>query len=157
MSRTYRTDPRAASILVIDCGTLTGHNQTELEFPLACIPYFEHEDQNQERYIKMRVSSGAIHTFRLIHRHNNSMWRLELDENIPEIVRGIFPFVDGVKSRRSNCAAIFRKSDDEGYFCSIEFPPIGADSYELELDNCTLHGDLDRSVRGERGRNFGWY
>ncbi|MEI9961322.1 MAG: hypothetical protein WDM76_09430 [Limisphaerales bacterium] len=152
-------NPDQANTLFIDCGTLTGHHQTELELPQALVPFFNlPSGGGAETYMDMRLSNGVLVSFRAIYRENNGMWRIELSDAIPEIRTGdAFPVVGGVRTRRSDHAAVFTKiaaggpSDYE-----LQLVQIGSAAYNNQMASAAAGGNQHHTV-GVGGRNYGWY
>lgn len=151
-------NPQNATTFVIDCGSMVGNEQRELELVLETVPFFEPSpDESKEYFYTMRASSGAVTSYRMIFRSDNRMWRLEFVRGIPEIDRGIFPTVNGKKRRRSDHAAVFRKGGTGSVFCSVEFIPINSDEYEELTEECEDNGELKKTRNSPSGRYFGWF
>lgn len=154
--------PSAATTLILDCGTLTGHQQRELELPRVAVPYFgiDPDGLSHATYIRVNLSNGS-HTFlRMIYRDNNGMWRVEFTTTVPEIQAGIIPpaTADGEPNRRSDHAAVFTKvGNEESAAYNLRFLQVGSADYDAELAHAAAGGTADRTAANEHGRNFGWY
>jgi hypothetical protein len=149
--------PNQANTFIIECGTMTGHSQTELELPKSVVPFFDlAPGGGAETYLNMRLTNGVLVAFRAIYRENNGMWRIELSDAIPEIQIGVFPIVGGRRSRRSNYAVVFTKMAAGGPAdYSLHMLEIGTTEYNQHLTSSGR--DKYRTIRGAQGRDFGWY
>lgn len=147
-----------ADTLIIDCGTMVGHKQQELELVKETVPFFGiNPDGGSTVYLRFRLSSGLLGSFRAIYRPDNGMWRIELTSAVPEIDY-IFPVVDGVRQRRSDHAAIFTRVDETaGAQYDLLIFPIDSDIYREELSKAESGGISRRTQAGSHGRNYGWY
>ena len=67
-------NPQQATTLIIDCGTMVGHQQTELELVQETVPFFGLAGE-QIAYLDMRLSNGLLASLRAIYRADNGMWR----------------------------------------------------------------------------------
>jgi hypothetical protein len=153
-------NPDQANTLFIDCGTLTGHHQTELELPAAAVLFFGlAPGGGAETYMGMRLSNGVLVSFRAIYRENNGMWRIELSDAIPEIRSGdAFPVIGGVRTRRSDHAAIFTRIPAGGPSeYGLQLVQIGSDAYNVQMASAAAGTNQYHTVPGATGRNFGWY
>lgn len=144
-------NPASANTLILECGTMVGHQQHELEIPQAAVPFFNIPAGSASMYFSMRLSNGLIAMFRGIYRPDNGMWRIEFSTAVPEIVAGIFP----PGSRRSNFAAVFTKIPNGMY--DVRFIPLASTSYTTEMQSASVNGVQDTTISGASGRAYGWY
>lgn len=150
-------NPEQANTFIIDCGTMTGHSQTELELPQKAVPFFDlAPGGGEETYLNMRLTNGILVSFRAIYRPNNGMWRIELSDAIPEIQIGVFPIVAARRSRRSNYAVAFTKMAAGGH-ADYMLHMLETETAEYTQHLASSGRDKYRTIRGVQGRNFGWY
>ncbi|MCE5280373.1 MAG: hypothetical protein ABFD92_08025 [Planctomycetaceae bacterium] len=146
-----------ANTVLIDCGTMVGHQQTELELVQNIVPFFGLAG-GVTSYLDMRLSNGVLASFRAIYRPDNAMWRIELSEAVPEIHAGVFPVVEGQIQRRSNYAAVFTKRDGGANpIYDLQLVEIDSPDYDGHLARATAVDERHRTLAGSHGRNFGWY
>lgn len=152
----------SASTLVLDCGTLTGHQQRELELPKASVPFFGiNPDGNAHAtYLPVKLSNGRETFLRLIFRAYNMMWRIEMTTEVPEISDGIIPDTnpDGSPNRRSNQAVVMTKvgnEDDAAY--ELRFVVCDSTQYLSEIAQADTNGELKQTTGGGQSRKYGWY
>ena len=151
--------PVEANTLIIELGRLTGHQQTELELPKKVVPFFGLSGDG-DISLDMRLSNGALTSFRAIYRSNNKMWRIELTAEIPEIRAGVFPVVGGRRQRRSNYAASFIKlpaGSPSDY--DLRLFQVDGDEYNDHMGKASAGGNKYRTKSTSLGhsRNCGWY
>lgn len=145
-----------ANTLILDCGRLTGHQQTELELPGDSVPFFEPAaNQGHPYFLPIRTSAGRMVWLRLIYRSDNGMWRIEFGGSIPEVNAGIIP----AGQNRSDQAAVFKKipgpDGQQGF--SLEFVQVGGPQHKQHLASSTSNGHAFKTTAGVGGRDCGWY
>lgn len=152
-------NPTQATNFIIDCGTMTGHQQTELEIPKKAVTFFNlTHNGDAERYLHIRLANGILVSFRAIYRPNNGMWRIELSDAIPEIKGGVFPTINGQISRRSNYAVLFTKINAaSGANYELRMFEVISNEYTRHFTQASTIGDKHRTTRSTHGRDFGWY
>lgn len=143
--------------MIIDCGTMVGHQQTELELVQEAAPFFGLA-AGATRYLDVRLSNGVLASLRAIYRPDNGMWRIEFSDAVPEIRAGIFPVVEGVRQRRSDHAAVFTKiSSGSSSYYDLQFVEVESVPYNAHLASADAVGEKHRTKEDRHGRNFGWY
>lgn len=146
-------NPQQAQTLIIDCGTMVGHQQTELELVQETIPFFGLSG-SATSYLNMRLSNGLIASFRAVYRQDNGMWRIELSDAIPEIRDGVIPS----GTRRSNYAAVFTKIGTNATAdYDLQLILVGSPEYDDHLATADAASTKHRTQAGSHGRNYGWY
>lgn len=144
-------NPQIATTLILECGTMVGHQQHELEIPQAAVPFFNIPAGSTSMYFQMRLVNGLVGYFRGIYRPDNGMWRIEFTTAVPEISAGIIP----AGSRRSDWGAIFTKIGPTIY--DLRFEPLNSPAWSNEMQQASIAGFQDRTLSTPAGRDFGWY
>lgn len=144
-----------ATTLFIDCGTMVGHQQQELELIRETVPYFGINPNGHIHalYIPVILSDGTAERFRMIFREDNDMWRIEFSNAVPEIANRVMPG----GGRRWDHAAVFTKvGSGPTAAYELNFLQEGTPAYDAELHRINASGHTDRSRADASGRNYGW-
>ncbi|UZO94960.1 Hypothetical protein RMHFA_05631 (plasmid) [Roseomonas mucosa] len=146
-------DPTLAQTCWIEGGNITLMGK-ELEFKAEQALFFGLSPSGGEspKTFRFRVSDGQILPMTMNYREKNSMWRLLLDNKIPEVREGLRPRDPGTgKLGRSPYVAVFRKSKPRGIF-DLSFLKLGTAEFSRLRAQSARTGTLGHTT----AREYGW-
>ena len=145
-----QVDPSTASICWIEVGKNTALGR-ELEFKAEQALFFGLDQQGQPpQYREFVVSDGRTVPMRLKFQ-GNSMWRLQLSRDVPEVATGLRPALNG-RLGRSPFVAVFERTSVQKRFV-LKFIKDSSLEYK-RLKRITIqHGTLGHTST----RQYGWY
>jgi hypothetical protein len=143
-------DPSHARVCWIECGSITAMGR-ELEFKAEQGLYFGLPPTGAPPVsFDFRASDGSSVRLRMKYQEN-SMWRLQMNNGIPEVARGLRPRLASGKLGRSNDVAVFERTSQRNLF-DIRFLKLGSPAFARLLEKCERLGTLGRTS----ARMYGW-
>lgn len=143
-------DPASAEICWIECGSVTARGR-ELEFKAEQALYFDLQPGGgRTSNFRFALSDGNETSLNMKYQENH-MWRLQMNNAVPEVRLGLRPSLEGGGQGRSELVAVFHRTATARTFAlsflhleSPEFLALRARSAEL--------GTLGRTTT----REYGW-
>ena len=147
-------DPTQSRTCWIEVGSNTMLGK-ELEIKAEQALFFGLNEHGEDpKYFKFALSDGSVTDLRLKYQSANSMWRLQMNDSVPEVKLGLRPLVNGVLGR-STKTAVFRRL--KGGRFSLEFPENASPAADSLRSSSFLSGTIGRTRHGPRGRDYGWF
>jgi HKD family nuclease len=97
------------------------------------------------------VSNGEIVNLRLKYQQKNSMWRLQLRSDVPEVADGLRPDIGG-RLGRSPYVAVFKRTETKDRFI-LEFPRHDSN----EFDSIRKQSEHVGTIGSTSSRQYGWF
>lgn len=143
-------DPSRARTCWIECGSVTAMGR-ELEFKAEQGLFFGLQPAGgAPKTFRFRVSDGSIVDLRMKYQRNH-MWRLQMNNGVPEVKEGLRPTGPDGKLGRSEQVAVFTRTDDHDLF-DIRFAKLRSRSFaDLKRQSSRL-GTVGRTT----ARSYGW-
>jgi hypothetical protein len=148
-------DPATASVCWIECGNVTAMGR-ELEFKAEQGLYFGLDHRNEtERIMSFVVSDGSYILLRMKYQENH-MWRLQMNNNVPEVAHGLRPVLANGSLGRSSMVAVFERLPER-------LPELDAYKLSFTQENGRKHKELRRNSLSygtcgkTTAREYGWY
>ena len=147
-------DPQNATTCWIECGSITAMGR-ELEFKAEQGLFFGLNPHltNQQTF-NFRVSNGSTVQLRIKYQGNH-MWRLQMNNDVPEVRNGLRPTLPNGKLGRSEFVAVFSRTQDDNtyelgflHLTSTEFADLQSRSNQL--------GTVGYTTATTSGRIYGW-
>jgi HKD family nuclease len=143
-------DPSHANKCWIECGFITAMGR-ELEFKAEQGLFFGLEPTGgTERVFRFRVSNGSIVNLRMKYQENH-MWRLQMNNSVPEVERGLRPRNPDGKLGRSKEVAVFTRTNTTDLF-SLRFLKLSSQQFEKLQKKSRLLGTVGHTTT----RSYGW-
>ncbi|MEI6341355.1 MAG: phospholipase D-like domain-containing protein [Verrucomicrobiota bacterium] len=144
-------NPGSATVCWIEVGKNTAKGR-ELEVKGEQARFFGLEPTGgTPEWREFRVSNGTVVRMRLKYRRSNSMWRLQLNVNVPEVAYGLRPLVDG-RLARSPYVAVFERIPGSPVFC-LSFLREDAPRFE----GIRRLSEKSGTVGSTLARRYGWH
>lgn len=140
--------PEKATTCWIEVGKITGGEGTQLEIKAEQARYFR-LDHNREtsRELKFVVSNNNIVLLRFTYQQN-SMWRLQFNQQVPEVQTGLRKRVKG-KLLRSEFVAVFTRQNQR---FKLEFIKDTSSTYKQLIKKSRLANTWGQTT----ARQYGW-
>jgi HKD family nuclease len=143
-------DPSQASTCWIECGFITAMGR-ELEFKAEQGLFFGLEPSGEkDRRFRFHVSNGQFVKLRMKYQQNH-MWRLQMNNEVPEVKTGLRPTNSAGKLGRSNKVAVFTRTADKNTF-NLRFLDLGSRQFSNLKNKSKLFGTMGRTA----ARYYGW-
>lgn len=143
-------DPSLASTCWIEVGKNTALGR-ELEFKAEQALFFGLNPSGGTAQLRhFHLSNGNVTSLRLKYQEN-SMWRLQMNNDVPEVSTGLRPRVNG-RLGRSPYAAVFARLNAASEF-NLRFIRVTGAEYRRICKRSDKHGTLGRTS----SRQYGWY
>jgi HKD family nuclease len=143
-------DPSLASTCWIEVGNITGKG-VELEFTAEQALFFGLSPHGGESEYKVFVLSDGSRAKLKLKYQENSMWRLQMNNSVPEVAAGLRPRSSSGKLLRSPFVAVFKKLPRGAY--ELQFIDDDSDSYFELCEVSKQH----RTFGSTSARNYGWF
>lgn len=143
-------DPTHANICWIECGFITAMGR-ELEFKAEQGLFFGLKPTGgKPRVFRFRVSNGKIVSLRMKYQENH-MWRLQMNNDIPEVQQGLRPLGPDGKLGRSEEVAVFTRLDTSDLF-RLSFVKLGSREFKRLRKKSRTLGAIGHTTT----RSYGW-
>jgi hypothetical protein len=143
-------DPSLATTCWIEVGKNTALGR-ELEFTAEQALFFGLNPTGGTAQLRQfKVSDESVIDLRLKYQEN-AMWRLQMNNEVPEVAVGLRPRVNG-RLGRSPFAAVFTRLRQANMF-RLRFVPVTGNEYRTIRRRSREHGTLGRTS----SREYGWY
>lgn len=143
-------DPKLSNTCWIECGYITAMGR-ELEFKAEQALFFGLSPMGGDaRVFQFQTSAGSIVPLRMKYQ-KNSMWRLQMNNEVPEVAVGLRPRLPNGKLGRSPYVAVFGRTNDPNRF-SLRFLRYDGQAYSRLLKRSERIGTVGRTS----ARSYGW-
>lgn len=143
-------DPSRAKTCWIECGSVTAMGR-ELEFKAEQGLFFGLEPAGGDpKTFRFGASNGAIVSLRMKYQQNH-MWRLQMNNDVPEVRRGLRPTGSDGKLGRSDEVAVFTRTDDQDLF-DIRFIKVHSRRFAALKKRSSRLGTVGHTT----ARCYGW-
>ncbi|MBL8080468.1 MAG: phospholipase D family protein [Anaerolineales bacterium] len=143
-------DPSHARVCWIECGNVTAMGR-ELEFKAEQGLFFGLEPTGgHERIFRFRVSNGLTINLKMKYQQNH-MWRLQMNNNVPEVQRGLRPIASNGALGRSDEVAIFTRTKEADRF-ALSFVKLNSREF-AKIKKASLQSG---TVGQTSARSYGW-
>lgn len=144
-------DPSLASTCWIECGYITAMGR-ELEFKAEQGIYFALNPKGGPSHvIDLIVSDGSLVSLRMKYQGNH-MWRLQMNNDVPEVAGGLRPQLANGKLGRSPWVAVFERTNMENTY-TLRFVGIKSKEHAKLKRESARKGTAGRTS----AREYGWY
>ncbi len=145
-------DPTVAKTCWIEGGAITAMGR-ELEFKAEQGLFFglDRGVLDSPKTLKFQTSDGNTIPLRMVYQQNH-MWRLQMNNQIPEVKKGLRPTLPNGKLGRSPYVVVFTKMKTRGLF-RIEFIDVKSVSFEKIRSNSARYGTVGHTT----ARQYGWF
>ena len=142
-------DPALADICWIECGNVTAMGR-ELEFKAEQGHFFGLNPSGGEpREISIKTSDGKRIKLKMKYQENQ-MWRLQMNNNVPEVRAGLRPKKKDGKLGRSPYVAVFTRNDAEE--TDLKFFKLKSKEFLKLRQRTVKSGTLGKTS----ARQYGW-
>ncbi|MEO0551345.1 MAG: phospholipase D family protein [Pseudomonadota bacterium] len=143
-------DPSLAKICWIECGNITAMGR-ELEIKAEQGLFFRLPVSGSDtKELRLNLSDGSTSLFKMKYQGNH-MWRLQMNNNIPEVQSGLRPTLSNGKLGRSPYVAVFtRKSKGNSY--DLRFMKLDSDEFKSLEEETIRFGTFGQTT----ARKYGW-
>lgn len=142
-------DPSRATTCWIECGNVTALGR-ELEFKAEQGLYFGLDPHGEDpKELVFEVSDGNKVKLRMKYQ-DNQMWRLQMNNEVPEVAEGLRPTRSDGSLGRSPYVAVFIRKDQGVY--SLRFVNLGSEEYKVLRETTSDLGTLGKTT----AREYGW-
>lgn len=143
-------DPTHAKNCWIECGYITAMGR-ELEFKAEQSLFFGLDPIGGKDHVyRFRVTNGSIVSLRMKYQQNH-MWRLQMNNSVPEVQRGLRPRGAEGKLGRSEEVAVFTRTSTADLF-NLRFMKLGSRQFEMLQKQSRQLGTIGRTTT----RSYGW-
>jgi HKD family nuclease len=143
-------DPSVATRCWIECGCVTAQGR-ELELKAEQGLFFGLSPTGEEpKYFQFKVSSGETLELRMKFQKNH-MWRLQMNNQVPEVAIGLRPLQEDGSLGRSPFAAVFERPAEQNLF-DLRFVRLDSKMYKRILADSTKKGTIGKTS----ARRYGW-
>jgi len=145
-------DPTLARTCWIEGGAITAMGR-ELEFKAEQGLFFglDQGGSDSPETLKFLISNGNTISLRMVYQQNH-MWRLQMNNQIPEVKLGLRPKLPNGKLGRSPYVAVFRKTEIRGIF-DLEFMDLKSNKFAKLLNESARKGTVGHTT----ARQYGWF
>lgn len=143
-------DPSMAHICWIECGNVTAMGR-ELEFKAEQGLFFDLSPSGgKSKTIAIKVSDGTVVNLRMKYQGNH-MWRLQMNNDVPEVKAGLRPKDKSGKLGRSPYVAVFVRGA-KGQPISLNFIDLKGKNFAKLHKRTVETGTLGKTT----AREYGW-
>jgi HKD family nuclease len=143
-------DAALSSICWIECGAVTAMGR-ELEFKAEQGRFFRLSPSGgHAQQFKFRVSDGKVVTLRMKYQQNH-MWRLQMNNEVPEVRTGLRPLLPDGSLGRSPYVAVFKRTKWPDTF-DLQFLKVSSPAFSKLKDESERRGTVGRTS----ARQYGW-
>lgn len=143
-------DPSLATTCWIEVGKNTALGR-ELEFKAEQALFFGLKPSGEQAQMRrFLVSNGSTLCLRLKYQEN-AMWRLQMNNEVPEVAKGLRPRING-KLGRSPYAAVFQRISQPSEF-RLKFVRVSSGEFSSLCRRSRELGTLGKTS----SRQYGWY
>lgn len=143
-------DPSRAKTCWIECGSVTAMGR-ELEFKAEQGLFFGLQPAGGDpKTFRFGASNGSIVSLRMKYQQNQ-MWRLQMNNDVPEVRRGLRPTGPDGKLGRSDQVAVFTRTDDQDLF-DIRFIKLRSRRFSALKKRSSRLGTVGHTT----ARCYGW-
>jgi len=143
-------DPALAETCWIECGAVTAMGR-ELEFKAEQGMFFNLNPSGETaRVFEFRVSNGKIVNLRMKYQQNH-MWRLQMNNDVPEVRVGLRPHMSDGSLGRSPFVAVFTRTDKVDTY-NLRFVDLSSTAFKNLRDKSIRHGTIGHTS----ARQYGW-
>jgi HKD family nuclease len=143
-------DPSVATRCWIECGCVTAQGR-ELEFKAEQGLFFGLSPLGEPpKHFQFRVSSGDILELRMKFQKNH-MWRLQLNNQVPEVSAGLRPENEDGSLGRSPYVAVFDRTEQTNLF-NLRFVKLNSKTFNKILSESQKKGTIGKTS----ARQYGW-
>ena len=143
-----RIDPSMANTCWIECGNVTAMGR-ELELKAEQGLFFGLSPSGGEsRNIAFQVSDGSIVNLRMKYQ-NNQMWRLQMNNFVPEVKTGLRPIKEDGKLGRSLYVAVFKRVPA---YITLRFIQLSGKKFAALRERTRRSGTIGKTTV----REYGW-
>jgi HKD family nuclease len=147
-------DPENAGVCWIECGAVTAMGR-ELELKAEQGLFFGLDSRtSDEGHFTFRVSSGATVPLRMKYQENH-MWRLQMNNDVPEVRAGLRPRLPNGRLGRSEYVAVFTRTEQSRTYGLSFLHQTSAEFAELRNRSQQL-GTIGFTTATNAGRMYGW-
>jgi len=147
-------DPSRAITCWIECGAITAMGR-ELELKAEQGLFFGlNPSASDEAFFKFRVSNGSMARLRMKYQGNH-MWRLQMNNEVPEVRAGLRPRLPTGKLGRSEYVAVITRMAERGTYDLAFLHLDSQDFAELQTRSQEL-GTVGHTTATSSGRMYGW-
>jgi hypothetical protein len=150
---TAELDPSRASTCWIECGRVTAMGR-ELELKGEQGLFFGLSHLDEEKVFNFRLSNGEDSALRLKYQEN-AMWRVQMNNDVPEVRAGLRPRLPDGALGRSEFVAVFTRLNRTDYF-GLNFLRINSPEFARLKEKSSELGTSSRTRAGVDGRDYGW-
>jgi hypothetical protein len=151
---TAELDPTNASTCWIECGSVTAMGR-ELELKAEQGLFFGlNAEIATEQFFLFRVSSGADVRLRVKYQENG-MWRVQMNNEVPEVRVGLRPTLPDGSLGRSEYVAVFARRGEADPI-ALTFLHVDSDEFTALKNRSQDLGTSSRTRPGSDGRDYGW-
>lgn len=151
---TVELDPQNATICWIECGAVTAVGR-ELEFKAEQGLFFGlNPHVTTQKSFRFRVSSGKTIPLRLKYQGNH-MWRLQMNNEVPEVERGLRPKLPGGRLGRSEFVAVVERIPNDTAF-DLRFVSLQSQEFAKLRRRSADLGTVGHTTTTSAGRVYGW-
>jgi len=144
-------DPSRANTCWIECGNVTAKGR-ELEFKAEQALYFGlNQNEEESRYFTFMLSNGKEVSLCMRFQENH-MWRLQMNNDVPEVAHGLRPTLENGSLGRSEFVAVFNRIENSSMF-DLSFIKLGSKDFDLLREKSLDHGTLGSTT----AREYGWF
>lgn len=143
-------DPAHASICWIECGYITAMGR-ELEFKAEQGLFFGLEASGgHEKMFRFCVSDGSTISLKMKYQQNH-MWRLQMNNNVPEVQQGLRPLNAKGALGRSDSVAVFTRTKKTDLF-TLSFVKLNSQEFAKLKKKSMEFGTIGQTS----ARSYGW-
>lgn len=144
-------DPAFAKTCWIEGGNITLMGR-ELEFKAEQALFFGLQSNGgDDKFFDFETSGGNIARLRMKYQGNH-MWRLQMNDDVPEVKIGLRPKLPNGKLGRSPYVAVFQKTDAVDRYV-LKFVELGSKEFRLLKRSSVNEGAIGRTS----AREYGWF
>jgi len=143
-------DPSQATTCWIECGYITAMGR-ELEFKAEQGLFFGLAPAGAPpQLFRFRTSEGSVVTLRMKYQQNH-MWRLQMNNDVPEVRRGLRPRLPDGSLGRSHDVAVFTRASNPDLL-DLRFVKLNSKAFRQLKKKSSRFGTIGHTA----ARSYGW-
>ncbi len=147
-------DPKNATVCWIECGSITAMGR-ELEFKAEQGLFFGlNPHLTTQETFSFHVSDGSDISLRIKYQGNH-MWRLQMNNDVPEVRKGLRPKLPGGKLGRSEYVAVFSRTKNQHVY-ELRFLLLSSKEFAALQKRSNQLGTVGHTTATASGRIYGW-